>query len=145
MQDLLANITANVANRVRRSARRRMASALLTGLALLFAGVGILAGIAALGVVLAARWGGLTACLIIAGAAFGLTLLLVAVVAQRAKSARRRQQAERAHWLQIMATAKAIAPDLTAGKTLLIIAALALMAGLSSRPQKPQAKTQAQD
>jgi uncharacterized membrane protein len=137
MEDLLANIAETVAARVKRSARRQMGGALLVGLALLFVGVAVIAGIAAIGVALAARWGVLAACLIIAAAAFVVALVLVAVVAQQAKAARRMHLAEREQWRQAMQAAKAMAPDLSAGKALLMATALGLIVGLTRGARKP--------
>jgi hypothetical protein len=138
MNDLLTDISAIVATRIKRSARRQIGSTLLMGLALFFVGIAIVAGIAAIGVVLAARWGVLAACLIIAASALVLTVGLVVVVAQTTKAAHRRQQAEREQWRQALLAAKVIAPDLSAGKALLIATALGLMVGLTARAQSRQ-------
>lgn len=137
MEVLLANIAEMVARRVKRSARRQMGSALFVGLALLCVGVSAIAGIAAIGVVLAARWGVLAACLIIAAVAFLVALVLVAVVAQQAKAARRMHRAEREQWYQAMQAAKVMVPDITAGKALLMATALGLIVGLTRGTRKP--------
>ncbi len=138
MMEQLARIAALLKARAKRSARRQIGNALLGGLALLFLGVAIIAGIAAIGVVLAARWGALAACLIIAVAALVVAALLVAVVAQRAKEARRRQRAELAEWNQTILAVKAIAPAFSGGKGLLIVTALGVLVGLMSAKHEPQ-------
>ncbi len=140
MTDHLANIGAALKARIRRTARRQMGSALLGGLALLFLGVAIIAAIAAIGVMLAARWGVLAGCLIIAAAALVVAVVLVVVVAQQAKKARRRQQAELAQLHQTVLAAKAILPDLAAGKALLIVMALGLLVGLTAGKHDPHDK-----
>ncbi len=138
MIDQLARIAAILKARAKRSARRQMGNALLGGLALLFLGVAIVAGIAAIGVVLAARWGALAACLIIAAAALAVAASLAAVVAQQAKEARRRQRAELAELNQTILAAKAIAPALAGGKGLLFVTALGVLVGLMAAKHKPQ-------
>ena len=140
MKDLLADISATVARRIKRAARRQIGNALLIGLALLLVGIAIVAGIAAIGVALAAQWGVLTACLIIAASAVVLAVGLVVVVAQQAKAARRRQRAAMDQWRQAVLAAKVIAPDLTAGKALLIATALGLIVGLTAGTRTPQDK-----
>jgi hypothetical protein len=141
MTDLLTSIGALVKARMRRAARRQMASALLDGLALLFLGVAIIAAIAAIGVALSARWGVLAACLIIAAAALLVAILLVAVVMLRAKEARHTQQAELAQLRQSMLAAKVIATDLTQGKALMIATVFGLLVGLTATKHKPEDNT----
>lgn len=141
MIDLLTNIGAILKSRMRRAARRQMASALLGGLALLFAGVGLIAAIAAIGVALAARWGVLAACLIIAGTAFLVAILLVVVVVQQAKATRRRQQAELVELRQTMLAAKVIAADMTRGKAMMVATVLGVLVGLTAATHKPPDKT----
>ncbi|WP_309667484.1 phage holin family protein [Tabrizicola sp.] len=140
MIDLLTNVGAVFKARIRRAARRQMASALLGGLALVFAGVSVVATVVAIGVALAARWGVLAACLIIAAAAFLVAILLVFVAVQQAKEARRRQQAELAQLRQTMLAAKAIAADMTRGKALIVVAVLGLLVGLTAAKHEPQDK-----
>jgi uncharacterized membrane protein YqjE len=141
MQDLLADLAATLASRIRLSARRQMGTAFLFGLALLFVGLAIVAAIAAIGVALAARWGVLSACLIIAAVALVLAVGLVVVVTQQEKEAQRRRKAELEKWRQTILAAKAIAPDLAAGKALLIATALGLIVGLTAGKKEPQDKT----
>ncbi len=136
----LANIATILKAQVRRTARRQMASALLGGLALLFLGAAIIAGIVAVGVVLADHWGVLAACLIIMAAALVLATLLMAVAALHAKEARRRQQAELAHMRQTVMAAQEIATDLTQGKALMVATVLGVLAGLMATRHEPQDK-----
>jgi uncharacterized membrane protein len=138
---LLTNIAAILKAQVRRTARRQMASALLGGLALLFLGVAIIAGIAAIGVALATRWGVLAACLIIMAAAFVVAVLLVAVAAMQAREARRRQQAELAEMHHAILAAKAIATDLAQGKALVVASVLGVLVGLMATRREPQDKS----
>ena len=141
MQDLMADIAAFLAGRVRQAARRQMGRALLVGFALLFVGIAIVAGVAAIGVALATRWGAMAACLIIAVAALMPALVLLVVVAQQAKAARRRWRAELAQLQEAAGLAKAILPHLTTSSTLLIATALGLMVGLTAGKQSPQDKS----
>ena len=138
MNDLFANITATVAGRLKRAARRRMGSALLVGLAVLFVGIAIVAGFGAIGVVLAAYWGALAACLIIAGAALVIAVVLVVVADQLTKAARRRQRAEAAEMQEALLAVKAIVPDLSSFKALLIATALGVLVGLVTAKPKPK-------
>lgn len=140
MSDLLADISAIVARRIKTAARRQIGSALLIGLALFFVGIAIVAGIMAIGVVLAAHWGLLAACLIIVASALVLTFGLVVVVVLTSKAAHRRQQAERKQWRQALIAAKAIAPGLFASKALLIATVLGLMMGLTTGARPAQDK-----
>jgi hypothetical protein len=138
MIDLLTNIGAIFKDRMRRAARRQMASALLGGLALLFVGVAVVAGIAAVGVALAAHWGVLAACLIISAAALAVAILLVVIAAQLANKARRQQQAELAQLRQTMLAAKVIAADMTRGKALMVATMFGLLVGLTATEHKPR-------
>lgn len=138
MMDLLTSIGAVFKARMRRTARRQMATVMLGGLALLFIGVAIIAAIAAIGVALAARWGVLAACLIIAAAALLVAVLLVVVAALQAKAARRRRQAELAQLRQTMQAAKVISADLTRNKALMFATVIGLLVGLSAKQRDPR-------
>lgn len=138
MIDLLTNIGAIFKDRMKRAARRQMASALMGGLALLFMAVAIVAAIAAIGVALAARWGVLAACLIIAAAAFLVAVLLVVIAAQRAKEARRQQQAELAQLHQTVLAAREIAADVARNKSLLVATVFGLLVGLTATKRAPR-------
>jgi ABC-type multidrug transport system fused ATPase/permease subunit len=140
MIDLLTDIGAIFKARMRRAARRQMTSALFGGLALLFVGIAIIAGIAAIGVALATRWGVVAACLIIAAAALVVAILLVVIVTQQAKEARRRQQAELAQLRQTMLAAKIIAADMTRGRALTVATVFGLLVGLTATRHEPQDK-----
>ena len=140
MSDLLAEISAIVARRIKTAVRRQISSTLLIGLALFFVGIAIVAGIMAIGVVLTAHWGLLAACLIIVASALVLTFGLVVVVVLTSKAAHRRQQAEREQCRQALIAAKAIAPGLSASKALLIATVLGLMTGLTTGARPAQDK-----
>ena len=140
MIDLLTNIGAIFKDRMKRAARRQMASALMGGLALLFLGMAVVAGIAAIGVALAARWGALAACLIIAGTALLVAILLVVIAALQAKKARLQQQAELAQLRQTMLAAKVIAAELTRSKALMVATVFGLLVGLTATKREPRDK-----
>ncbi len=140
MTDPLADIGAILTARVRRAAQRQMVRALLGGLALLFLGVAIVAGVAAAGVALAARLGGLQACLIVAAAAFLVALVLAAASAHQGREARRIQQAELAELRRTIFAAKTIATDLTRGKALMVAAAVGVLVGLTATRHGPKDK-----
>lgn len=135
MADPLGDIRAILADRLKRGMRRQIGSAVLFGIALLLLGVAIVAGIVAIGVALAAHWGVIGACLIIAGVALGLAAVLVGVVGAMARTARRRQRAQMAQWQQSLLAAKAIVPGLSTGKALLIATALGVLVGLTTKPK----------
>jgi MFS family permease len=141
IKDVLAAIPSLVARRVKRKVRRQMVSALLLGLALFFAGIAGVAGIAALWVVLAAHWGALVAWLMIACAALLLAVLLIGMVAWRSAVAQRRQQAERDQWQQTLLAAKAMVPDLSASNAMLIATVLGLLVGLTAGSNDPKDKS----
>jgi uncharacterized membrane protein len=138
MTDLLTSVGAIVKTRMRRAARRQMAGVVLGGLALLFLGVAVIAAIVAIGVALAARWGVLAACLIIAGTALLVAILLVVIVMQQAKEARLRQEAELAQLRQTMLAAKVIAADMTRGKALMVATVFGLLVGLTATKGAPK-------
>lgn len=141
LKDVLAALASLVARRIKRRMRRQMVSGLLLGLALFCAGIGGIALVAALWVVLAAHWGALVAWLVIAGASLMLCALLLGLVAWRTAVARRMQQAERDHLQQTLLAAKAMVPDLSAGNSLLIATALGLLVGLMSGSKDPKDKS----
>ncbi len=140
MTVLLTNIAAILKAQVSRTARRQLAGALLGGLALLFVGVAIIAGIAAIGVALATRWGVLAACLIIMAAALVVAVLLVAVAALQAKQARRRQKAELEGIHQALLAFKAIVTDPSHGKAQMVATFLGVLVGLAATRRGPQDK-----
>ena len=130
LSGILSDIATLLSERAKGAVRRRMTGAILVGIALFFVGIALVAGIVALGVALAARFGVLGACLIIAAGALVVAVVLVGVVAAQARAARRRRQAEAAQLRQMLVVAKAIVPDVSAGYALLIAAAAGLIVGL---------------
>lgn len=130
IRNLLAALPGRAADQLRDRVRDKMVSGLLLAFALFFAGIALLAGIAAIGVVLASHYGALAACLIIAAAALVVMLVLLGVMALRWQEARRRKEAEREEWLRAMMLARAVLPALVPGKTLLVVTMLGLLAGV---------------
>jgi uncharacterized membrane protein len=137
MADPLKNIGAIVAGRVKITVRRKAGSVLLYCLAAFFLAVAVVAGIASIAIALAYRWGALSACLIVAGFALFMAVAIVIAVGLQAKAERRRQLAEAAQWRQAMLAAKALLPELTAGKALLCAAALGLLVGAAKGATHP--------
>lgn len=136
MTDPMGNIGAVLAARARRTLRRQIGNALLFGLALFFLGIAMAAGSVAIGVALTKLWGGLAASLIIAFAALVAAIGLGVAVKLRSKADRRRRKAELAQLQQSLSAVRAMVPDLTTSKALLIAIALGLVVGLMSGPSK---------
>jgi uncharacterized SAM-binding protein YcdF (DUF218 family) len=137
MADPLRNFGAILAGRVKLTVRRKAGVVLLYCLGVFFLAVAVVAGIVSLGIVLASRWGALSACLIIAGAALLMVIVMVLAVGWLARVERRRQLAEAAQWQQAMLAARAVFPEMTTGKALLWAAALGLVVGMKRGPSYP--------
>jgi hypothetical protein len=137
MADPLKDIGAILTGRIKLTLRRKVGGVLLYCFGAFFLAVAVVAGIAGIGIALASRWGALSACLIIAGFALFMAVSIVIAVGLQAKADRRRQLAEAAQWRQAMLAAKAILPELTAGKALLCAAALGLLVGAAKGATHP--------
>jgi uncharacterized membrane protein len=129
MADPLKDIGAMLAGRIELKLRRKVGGVLLYCLGAFFLVVAAVAGIVSIGIALADRWGALSACLIIAGFALLMAVVMVLTAGLLAKVERRRQLAEAAQWRQAMVAAKTIFPELTAGKALLCAIALGFLVG----------------
>jgi uncharacterized membrane protein len=141
MADPLRDLTAILAGRIKLSLRRKAGGMLLFCLGGFFLVIAIVAGIVSLGIALASRWGALSASLIITVSALLVAIIMVLVVSWQAKAERQRQLAEAAQWRQALLAAKAILPELTAGKALLWATALGFVVGVTSGPSPPADKS----
>ncbi len=132
----LGGLKAIIAGRISRMARNRAQSAALYALIVFLLLIAVLAALVALGIALAARWGGVVACLSIAGGAVLLALIVLVIVTAKDRAARERERREAALQKQALATILTAVPLLKSRYALLLAVAAGLVAGIATRPPK---------
>ena len=125
-----------IAGRISRMARNRAQSAALYALIVFLLLIAVLAALVALGIALAARWGGVVACLSIAGGAVLIALIVLVIVTAKDRAARERERREAALQKQALATILTVAPLLKSRNALLLAVAAGLVAGIATRSPK---------
>lgn len=141
MTNPLGEIEAILTGRIKQLVERKMRSAVLYGVALILLVTAFIAGVAAIWVILAERWGALAACLMIAAAAFLLAVILAYVIALNDRAQRRKERAAAEQMRATVAAAMAILPELSSKKSLLFATVIGLVVGLASGIGGPKDKT----